>query len=164
VLYHAVCGVAPQPTAGDGSLILPRALDRHVPRALEGVILRALTRDPAERFASMTALIAALQVEAPREAPRSRPWVRLGSVLAGVAIVAAVAWVTRAPARPSLLTRGRLLARSISLPFLSKATPRPARIIRSAAPRRPVILPLRDAVDPPRAAAKRHGRTPLRPR
>jgi serine/threonine protein kinase len=163
LLYHAVCGVAPQAASG-GSLILPRALDRHVPRPLEAAILRALAREPGDRFESMAALTAALQVEAPRQAPPSRPWVRLASVLAGVAIVAAVAWATRTPARTTLLARGRALARSISLPFVSRAAI-PARVIRSAAPRRPVILPLHDDGDDAlRAAPKRRGRTPPRPR
>jgi serine/threonine protein kinase len=158
VLYHAVCGIAPRRGAGD-SLILPRAMDRHVPRPVEEVILRALARDPAERYQSMTALGAALQIEAPR-APRSDgPWVRLVSVLAGVAIVGVVAWATRPPARAVLVTRGRALARSLSLSFLSKATP--ARVIRSAPPRPPVILPLHDDAEPA-GPPKRHGRTPAR--
>src|SRR5204862_6103127 len=56
-----------------------------VPRRIRAAIRRALSREPAERFASMDALIAAL-------APPRRGWIAVGVVgaLAAAAAIAAV--------------------------------------------------------------------------
>jgi hypothetical protein len=80
ILYEMVCGVPPFVSSGMGELVLmhtshvpvaPRRHNAAIPEALETVILRALAKEPSQRFASAAELQMALTGGAPRAAPPS---------------------------------------------------------------------------------------------
>ncbi len=81
----------------------PPPLPERVPAPLGAVVMRALAKDPAQRYGSMRELVAALAaVERALFAPRRWPWV---AAFVAVAIAAAVtAWIatrtTTEPVRP----------------------------------------------------------------
>jgi serine/threonine protein kinase len=164
LLYHAVCGEAPLAT-GDQAPVLPRALDRHVPRQLEEVILRALAPAPAERFDSMAAFVDALAVETPARPRGGFSPARLAYLAVGFTLAVVLVWSSRAPARSVLYARGRALARTLALRLPSRAAP---AFRAPTAPRRPVITPLTDdeakGLRPaePRKPREHGGRTPAR--
>jgi hypothetical protein len=69
ILYEMLCGRPPFTNEGPGELMAmqlmrdpprPRALDRAIPEQIEQVVLRALAKDPRERFANMREFCAAL--------------------------------------------------------------------------------------------------------
>jgi len=66
----------------------PRELESSLPRALEEVCLRALRKDPAERYPDAQALGVALR-EARAEAPSLRRWKRALGALVGFALLVA---------------------------------------------------------------------------
>jgi serine/threonine-protein kinase len=77
-LYFLLTG---RPPAAGGALEPPRRLDRGIPRPLEAVCLKALAREPGERYPDVRALAAdvshylsGLAVAAYPE----RPWERAG--------------------------------------------------------------------------------------
>src|SRR5688572_890786 len=67
LMYRMVCGRAPFSLAMDlpEAPTPPRALNPDIPLAIEKVILRALARDPGDRFATMEELAASLEEAAP---------------------------------------------------------------------------------------------------
>ena len=73
--------------------IMPSAKDGAMPAWIRRVLARGLAPDPAQRFASMTELLAALDRD-----PRRRR-LAVGSV-AGIATLGAVAWLAVAPEEP----------------------------------------------------------------
>ena len=79
-----------------GALIVPEG-DRRIPARVAGALRRGLAADPARRFPSMTALLAAL------EPARRTRWLAAGGGLVAVAVVAlASAFALRTPApRPA---------------------------------------------------------------
>jgi outer membrane biosynthesis protein TonB len=148
ILYHMVCGVPPFVHASPLQVFVMHVLTppapprRHVPDLppqLEAVILRALAKKPADRFASMGQLREALgfgqqlalrtptpvvlpmvpAAPASRPAPSS-PFVRVGVTLAGLAVIGgALLWtLTReeigqtAAAKLVLPTVNRMIART----------------------------------------------------
>jgi hypothetical protein len=95
VLYEALTGrlpftgenlVALASAIEAGRLAAPRSIDPSISRALEGVCLRALSRDPAARPADGTALARALE-----QALEGRGGASRRGVAAGLALVAVVA-------------------------------------------------------------------------
>jgi serine/threonine protein kinase len=83
----------------------PRRLDRHIPRDLETVVLKALAREPARRYATAADLARDLQRfldDQPVRARRARPWERLARwakrrpVVAGLLALLAAALVALA--------------------------------------------------------------------
>jgi tetratricopeptide (TPR) repeat protein len=80
-LYEALFKVRPYPkSAPKGTKPKPPPADSKVPAAVERVVMRAISPDPAERFASMDALLSELAVD-----PGAR---RRRLLLAGAAVIA----------------------------------------------------------------------------
>ena len=87
VLFELVCGRRPFDGDEESAIVghlqrrppPPRALEPAVPIAVQDVILTALAKDPARRFASAVAMRDALRAALPDEEPRS-PWARPASV------------------------------------------------------------------------------------
>jgi tRNA A-37 threonylcarbamoyl transferase component Bud32 len=82
ILYEMLCGAPPFVSPGWGDIVLahltkpppaPRATNPGIPVEVEAAILRALTKDRSERFASMTELQAALRGAAPPVARTPAP-------------------------------------------------------------------------------------------
>ena len=88
-LYEGLCGALPfQSRTADTRLVEvrkgppPIAPERQVPAALEAVLRRALALDPAERFASLTDLVDALEgILAPRRSPSAAVLLGIGGLL-----------------------------------------------------------------------------------
>ncbi|MDX2162869.1 MAG: protein kinase [bacterium] len=87
LLYHMLTGHAPHETAAaqvipalyaklNDAPARPRTWNPAIPPALEALILRALSRDPADRFASVGAMIEAYRQARPEAQPLSQPRLR----------------------------------------------------------------------------------------
>jgi tRNA A-37 threonylcarbamoyl transferase component Bud32 len=94
--------------ARQGKVVPPRQLNRHLPRSLEKICLKALAADPQERFASAGEMARALR------SYLRRPWMMaVASFLAGSALLIGLAvyfglFRSSAPAAP---LSGKLIAR-----------------------------------------------------
>jgi serine/threonine protein kinase len=149
-LYHMLCASPPFP-AGTAHLDRlprqPRSLNAEIPAHVEAAILRALAADPAERFASMGELCAALRTTRPSRVARRRGGARLSVVTAVVALmVAAVFWSGRTAGWTSLRPLERALRGALSLP--QSSTPAAARHGLPRPPvRGPTIVALPDPSD-----------------
>jgi serine/threonine protein kinase len=145
LLYHMLCGSPPFP-AGVACLERPprrpRSLDAEIPAQVETAILRALAADPAERFASMGELCAALRTTRPSGVGRRRGRARLRGVTLAVAVtVAAMFWSGRTPRSTSLRPLGLALRSVLS----RTGTPATVRNRLPHPPvRRPTIVALPD--------------------
>lgn len=100
VLYELLCGRPPHRAdtpdelaeqARAGRVVPPRQLDRRIPRRLEAICLRALARDPADRYAG------ALEMERALRRYLRRPIAR-AALVAIAALLAALSPMTRFPA------------------------------------------------------------------
>jgi Tol biopolymer transport system component/tRNA A-37 threonylcarbamoyl transferase component Bud32 len=99
-LYEALYGERPfasPPVSGDPPVVTTPPL-RGVPVALRQILLRALRRDPDERYPSIPALLAAL-TPPPRRA-RNRAIVAIASLIGAAIALVAAAVVVRALAAP----------------------------------------------------------------
>lgn len=62
----------------------PREVNRNVPAAVRGVVRRALSIDPSERYADMDAFVRALdRLHMPSSTPRTAGWIAFGVALGG---------------------------------------------------------------------------------
>ncbi|MFZ5445524.1 MAG: protein kinase domain-containing protein [Myxococcota bacterium] len=84
-----------------------------VPRSLRGVLARGLAKEPSSRFASMTALLSAL------ERARTRQWP--GWLGVGVTAAAAAAVLVLLPGRPAALSAGATGLADDSVPVVMAA-------------------------------------------
>ncbi len=116
VLYEMVCGRVPFSGESDTATVLarlhqdpvpPRRLDPEVPAALEGVILRALRREPADRPASaedlrseLLASVRASTIHPPPPPARTVAPVPDATAADGGTLAAGTAVATRPPAAP----------------------------------------------------------------
>jgi len=71
---------------------LPIPRDTPVPPAIRAAVLRGLARQPADRFASMAALLAALEAPPPA---RRRRWPWLVAVACAAVVAVLIAWILR---------------------------------------------------------------------
>jgi eukaryotic-like serine/threonine-protein kinase len=112
VFYHLLTGRVPFVDAGsltaqllrtlDAEPPAPRALDRGIPRDLETICLKAIAKEPADRFVTAAAFAEELrrwlhdeplQIRPPTVWERARRWVRRNRLTARVATVAAALFV-----------------------------------------------------------------------
>jgi serine/threonine protein kinase len=146
LLYHMLCGGPPfaadiirpdldQPPAA------PRSLNPDIPAHVEAAMLRALARDPMERFESMAALVVALDPPPPA-APSRAPGLRAGSLVVVATAVGVLLWSGHAPGRMALLPLGRALLAAVTGPLTERA---------AAAPELPAPTHPRSAAPPPPA-------------
>jgi TolB-like protein len=88
-----------------------------VPKAIDVAVQRALSKAPADRFATCGDFARALTTGAAARMPQQRPWVRLGVGVLTIAVIVAagVAWQRRAPAA------GTNLSSIAVLPFADRS-------------------------------------------
>lgn len=118
VLYEMLTGASPfkAPTTAAMSIqivqatpSLPSTVNGNVPKELDPIVLRALSKDPRQRYQSAAALSAELrsvgaildargatQLEAPAHASRAR-WRSAALLIAATVAIAASGWVARTP-------------------------------------------------------------------
>ena len=97
ILYEMVCGAPPFRSEAWGELIImhvkqapapPRARAPDLPTAVEAIILKALAKDPDDRFATMAELQAAIEAVAGSGTVSSAAWARPGApVLQSTAVL-----------------------------------------------------------------------------
>jgi serine/threonine-protein kinase len=154
ILYQCLTGRLPFHDSNYNALVVQIAtatpvpvvkLVPHVPSALSAVVMRAMAREPGDRFASASALIAALLPfcseagVAPLPAPESAKASRLWLIALAVCVLAAVvAWASRQAPEST----------EVAAPRSSSALPVEARPV-SAPPPAPVV----ERVEPPAAPA-----------
>ena len=120
-VWEALHGERPFRVTATIEADVPPTTARDLPTAIDRALRRGLSANPADRWPSMTALLAAL------DAPgKSRSWRRLavaGAAAAGLAGVAIVAWPDRAaaPAPPVALDPVAASSRSAIEPRLHRA-------------------------------------------
>ncbi len=131
ILFEMVCGAPPFVSEGQGELIhmhiaeappSPRHFNPEVSEALEATILRALAKDPAERFQSMQELAEALR-NPPARDPNA-PRVERG---ASTLLEQPMQRTQAAPSTAPVSTPGRTLV-------LPDADPEPAPRLRAPSP------------------------------
>jgi serine/threonine-protein kinase len=168
ILYEMVCGRPPFVSEGHGELIHmhigeppppARAHNPEVPASLEAILMRALTKDPGQRFQTMDQLLRALRgspTPAWAVAPgalRSAPHARLGEAgppqttlsSASASIIEEVA--TLRPRRRGLKLAGLVVAAGIVALAIGASkwkTLRPG----PTAPAAPVVAPTPSPVEP----------------
>jgi serine/threonine protein kinase len=183
VLYHMLCGAPPFVDEAQLEVFVmhvvqppvpPRQHNPEIPAGLEAAILRALAKDPAERFASMTELRDALApggsttptVLLPRKVVARvvarRPWLMHAGLGAAVLFAGGLIWSARRGPPPAPVAVTRKIKHHPAL----VATPTPARPRVALAPERidppSALRPLPPGQPTPRHGARRRAGDPLR--
>jgi serine/threonine-protein kinase len=103
-----------------------RAPQRAIPAALDALVLRALSKDPAERFESATALREALTaaLEIPRRAEtRRRRWMEAAGVAVALSVLGAAAFSGRSVSGPRPVALATPPSASADVPSAGPAAP-----------------------------------------
>jgi serine/threonine protein kinase len=124
MLYEMLTGWIPR-----GSFDGPRRHRPEVPRELDAAVMRALRPDPAERFASMDELLAAINRSAVVGVNHGRRWFVGGAGLAAAALGIGL-WKRKSP---TVEVPSSSLASSVSSPSSSPSSPSGWRSLLSSA-------------------------------